>query len=146
MTKYPIPSFFFQVDLNGVQMSFQEVSGLEENAEVLEYRHGKSKSLVTQKRAGLIKSSTITLKRGVFHSETDLADMLKVLQNKQYQTGEAELPELAIKLLDEQKEVVLHWVITNPVPIKWSGPGLKSDSNEPAIESIEFAHEGLSLR
>ena len=143
--KFPVPAFFFEVDIDGAEVSFQEVSGLEENAEVLEYRHGNSQSLITQKRAGLIKSSTITLKRGIFHDEKDLMEMLKKLQDKKYQSGEAELPTLEIKLLDENKAAIVQWSILKPVPIKWSGPGLKSDSNEVAIESMEFAHQGIVI-
>jgi len=35
--------------------------------------------------------------------------------------------------------------VTNAFPIKVSGPDLKSDANEIAIESIELAHEGFEV-
>ena len=37
------------------------------------------------------------------------------------------------------------WTATNAFPVKIEGPGLKATGNEVAIESIEIAHEGLSI-
>ena len=37
------------------------------------------------------------------------------------------------------------WSLTNAFPMKITGTDLKSDSNEVAIETIEIAHEGLTV-
>ena len=37
------------------------------------------------------------------------------------------------------------WKAVNAFPVKVEGPGLKSTGNEVAMESIEVAHEGLSI-
>ncbi|MCB1124919.1 MAG: phage tail protein, partial [Verrucomicrobiae bacterium] len=40
---------------------------------------------------------------------------------------------------------VMVWKARNAFPVKIEGPGLKSTGNEVAIESLEIAHEGLSI-
>jgi phage tail-like protein len=39
----------------------------------------------------------------------------------------------------------MSWKVVNAFPVKVEGPGLKATGNEVAIESIELAHEGLSI-
>jgi phage tail-like protein len=53
--------------------------------------------------------------------------------------------DITVSLLDENHLPVVNWVIKNAFPVKVQGPTLKSDGNEVAIESIELAHEGLSV-
>jgi phage tail-like protein len=36
--------------------------------------------------------------------------------------------------------------VKNAFPIKIQSPDLKSDANEAAIESLEIAHEGLTIQ
>jgi len=38
------------------------------------------------------------------------------------------------------------WKAVNAFPIKVEGPALKASGNEVAIETIEIAHEGLTLQ
>ncbi len=37
------------------------------------------------------------------------------------------------------------WTLTNAWPIKVTSTDLKSDGNEVAVETIELAHEGLTI-
>jgi len=37
------------------------------------------------------------------------------------------------------------WSLTNAGPTKITGTDLKSDGNEVAVETIEIAHEGLTV-
>ncbi len=37
------------------------------------------------------------------------------------------------------------WKATNCFPVKMEGPSLKATGNEVAIETLELAHEGLSM-
>src|SRR6476659_8089864 len=62
---YPLPKFHFQVDWGGTRLGFTEVSGLEFETEVIEYREGSSKTYNKSKQPGLTKFSNVTLKRGV---------------------------------------------------------------------------------
>lgn len=144
-SSFPIAAFYFRVEFEnlGSAISFQEVTGLEESSEVLEYRDGLFPFLITQKRAGMMKSSTITMKRGIFEDRLELIDFLDQLQMNSYHPGGEELLNITVSLLDETGEPIMYWQIFNAFPIKVSGPTLKSDSTDAAIESIEFAHEGI---
>ena len=64
---WPLPKFYFSVDIGDMtDLPFQEVSGLEVETEMIEYRHGNSPSHSKIKMPGLLKYSDITLKKGVF--------------------------------------------------------------------------------
>ena len=70
--EYPIPKFHFQVEWgNEFRIGFTEVSGLDFETEVIEYREGNSKKYNKSKQPGLTKFSNITLKRGTFEGDFD---------------------------------------------------------------------------
>uniref|UniRef100_A0A486XPI5 Phage tail protein n=1 Tax=Rheinheimera sp. BAL341 TaxID=1708203 RepID=A0A486XPI5_9GAMM len=53
---------------------------------------------------------------------------------------------VTISLLDETgAAATMVWVLANAWPAKITGSNLDSDANEVAIESIEIAHEGISI-
>lgn len=142
---FPVAGFYFSVEIGGDMISFQEVSGLDMENEVLEYRHGNNPNFITQKRLGLAKSSTVTLKKGVFESDSRLADLSwdALYEKKFHSYGDP--TDLLIYLNNESGDPIASWAVYNAVPVKLSGPSLKSDSSEVAIESIEFAHDGLDV-
>lgn len=80
--EYPLPRFHFQVDWGGAKISFTEVTGLDMQVEVIEYRHSDSKDFNKIKMPGLRKSSNITLKRGKFESDFDYNDWLDAIANE----------------------------------------------------------------
>lgn len=141
---FPLPKFFFQVNINGLTIPFQEVSGLDQEAEFLEYRHGSAPEFVTSKRVGMVKTSNLTLKKGVFKGDNELHQIFEAIYNKDYYPGGDPIP-LEIDLLDEKGEILLRWKVQEAVPIKFTGTDLKSDANEIAVESIEFVHSGVKL-
>ena len=49
-----------------------------------------------------------------------------------------------IYLLDKQRIPVMWWDFKEAFPVKWTGPDLRADSGNVAIESVELAHRGLS--
>ena len=64
---WPMPKFYFSVDIgDDTDIAFQEVSGLDVESEVIEYRHGNSPNHSVIKMPGMMKFSDITLKKGVF--------------------------------------------------------------------------------
>ena len=92
------------------------------------------------KMPGLHKFSNITLKRGTFVGDTGFYDWLNTIT-----LNKAERRDIVIKLLDETHQPVFVWKAVNAFPIKVQASDLKADGNEVAIESMEIAHEGLSL-
>ena len=141
MANYPLPKFHFEVDWGGTKIGFTEVTGLDKQAEVIEYREGNSRTFSKIKMPGLQKYSNITLKRGTFQGQTDFYDWLKEVDN----LGNVIRRDITIKLLDEKHEPVFTWKALQAFPTKVQASDLKADGNEVAIETLELAHEGLSL-
>jgi phage tail-like protein len=77
MAEYPLPKFHFEIEWGGTKIGFTEVTGLDKQVEVIEYREGQSFSYTKEKYPGLQKYSNITMKRGTFAGNTDFYDWLK---------------------------------------------------------------------
>ena len=137
---WPIPKFYFQVKWDTEVMSFQEVSGLEVEAQPIEYRHGDSPEFSTISMPGLRKSGNVTMKKGVYKSDNKFWDWFNQIKMNTIKR----LP-VTISLLDEAGEPTMVWTLANAWPTKITGTDLKSDGNETAVESIEIAHEGLTI-
>ncbi|PHN06366.1 phage tail protein [Flavilitoribacter nigricans] len=145
---YPLPKFHFQVDWGGAKIGFTEVSGLDVETEVIEYRHGASAEYFKTKQPGMQKFSNITLKRGTFQSDNEFYDWWKQTYFLQEgnSTGSKFRRDITISLLNENHEPVVVWKIKNAWPIKIQSTDLKADGNEIAIESMELVHEGLTIQ
>ena len=140
MAEYPIPKFHFQVDWGGTKVGFSEVSGLDVETEVIEYRDGAMREYSKLKMPGMQKFSNITLKRGVFQKDNEFFEWWNSVK-----LNTIERRDVVISLLNEAHDPVLTWKIKNAWPVKVQGTDLKSDGNEVAIETLELAHEGLSM-
>lgn len=137
---WPMPKFYFQVKIADQEVAFQEVSGLDIEAQVIEYRHGNSPEFSTIKMPGIQKTSNVTLKRGVFKSDKVLWDWFaKIKMNT------VERKAVVINLLDEGGAPAMTWTLKNAWPTKVTGTDFKSDGNEVAVETLEIAHEGIDL-
>jgi len=73
---WPISKFYFRVDFgNGLgNASFQEVSGLDIESQVIEYRDGDSKEFSTIKMPGIVNYGSVTLKKGVLANDNKFFD------------------------------------------------------------------------
>jgi len=135
---YPLPVFHFIVNWGGTQVGFSEVSGLNIESQVIEYRDGASPEYSSRKMPGLRKYANITLKRGIMKGDNEFYQWLNTTK-----LNTVERRDLIISLLNENHEPVMSWKVVNAFPVKVEGPGLKATGNEVAIESIELAHEGV---
>lgn len=139
-TVWPLPKFYFQVKWDSEVMSFQEVSGLDIEAQPIEYRHGDSPEFSTISMPGIKKSSNVTMKKGVFKSDNKFWDWFK-----QIKMNTVKRVSVTISLLDETGAPTMVWTLANAWPTKITGTDLKADGNEVAIETIEIAHEGITI-
>lgn len=145
---YPLPKFHFQVEWGGTKIGFTEVSGLDVETEMIEYRHGASPDYHKTRQPGLTKYSNITLKRGTFQTDNEFYNWWKetVKFQEANDTGSIYRRDITISLLDETHSPVVVWKIKNAWPIKVQSTDLKADGNEVAIETIELVHEGLVIQ
>lgn len=138
---YPLVKFHFSVDWAGTNIGFTEVSGLDVETELIEYRQGASPEYSKIKMPGMQKYSNITLKRGSFKNDNEFFQWWNTVK-----LNTIERRDITIKLLNEEHEPVIVWKVKNAFPIKIQSTDLKGDGNETAIESMEVAHEGLSIQ
>ena len=89
---------------------------------------------------GIKKYSNITMKKGVFAKDNKFWGWFN-----QIKMNTIKRIPITISLLDEEGAPTMVWKLTNAWPTKISGTDLKSDGNEVAVESIEIAHEGLTI-
>jgi phage tail-like protein len=141
MANYPLPKFHFQVDWGEGVLGFTEISGLDVETEVIEYRDGYSREYVKTKMPGMQKFSNITLKRGTFQGKNDFYNWWNTVA-----LNTVVRRDVTISLLNENHEPVVVWKVKNAWPVKVQSTDLKADGNEVAIESIELAHEGLTIQ
>lgn len=141
MAEYPLPKFHFQVEWGGTKLSFTEVTGMDMETEIIEYRHSDSKNFSKIKMPGMQKFSNITLKRGVFQGDYNFYDWVESISNERVGNRR----DVVVSMMNEKHEPVAVWKAVNCFPVKISASELKSDANEVAIETLEVAHEGLSL-
>lgn len=140
MANYPLPKFHFLVNWGGTNLGFSEVSGLNIENKVIEYRDGVSPEYNKIKMPGMREFNNITLKRGVFKGDNDFYKWLNTIS-----LNTVERRDLSISLLNEKHEPVVVWKVKNAFPVKVQSTDLKADGNEVAIETLELAHEGLTI-
>jgi phage tail-like protein len=99
---WPIPKFYFSVKIGNLVSSFQEVSGLDTEAQIIEYRHSNSPIFSNQKMPGLVKFGNITPKKGMFKDGKAFSDFYikEKIDNVVRQT-------VVITLLDEDNNVTM---------------------------------------
>ena len=140
MANYPLPKFHFRVEWGGSKIGFTEVTGLNIENEMIDYRDGSSPEYHKIKMPGLQKFGNITLKRGMFNGDNEFFQWLNTVS-----LSKVERRDVSIALLNEKHEPVYIWRVKNAFPVKVVAPDLKSDANEVAVETIEIAHEGLII-
>ena len=137
---WPLPKFYFEVKVDGLTAAFQEVSGLDADVDVGEYRHGNSKGFSKIKMPGLKKYSDVTLKKG--HFTKDISFFTWFAKNN---LNTIERKTVVISLLNESGGVEIVWTLTNAFPKQVKGTELNSGSSDPAIETLVLVHEGLTV-
>lgn len=140
MNKYPLLTCHFNVEWGGSRTSFTEVTGLSVQYDVVEYRDGASPEASTIKMPGLAKYGNITLKRGIIKGDNEFFQWMNTVKFNQ-----AERRDLTISLLDETHTPVMVWKVKNAWPVKLESPLLNAQASEAAMESLELAHEGISI-
>lgn len=142
----PYSAFNFLVDLEPgqgteVQAGFSDVSGLNAEVTVAEYRAGNHATHYVRKVPGLAKAGDVTLKRGIIGAQ-NLYDWLelcrtgKVLQAKR---------DIVVKLQSEDRsETVVSWKLRGAMPIKWTGPTLAAKGGtDVAMEELVLSVETI---
>ncbi|MBV7530232.1 phage tail protein [Chitinophaga sp. sic0106] len=140
MAQYPLSKFHFQVEWGGARLGFTEVTGLNVETQVIEYREGISPEYHKIKMPGMQKFDNVTLKRGLFKADNEFFQWWNTVA-----LNTITRRDIIVSLMNEKHEPVMVWKIKNAWPVKVNSTDLKADGNEVAVESIELAHEGLVM-
>lgn len=136
---YAAHSFSIELEVEGlVEAIFTEVSGLQGEIEEFTYTEGGVNDMVHHFPVR-VKFPHLVLKRGL----TESGGLWKWYQKTM--TGDIERKNVTIFLHGPDGETVHQWNFQNTFPVKWTGPELKADGNAVAIESLEIAHEGMTI-
>jgi phage tail-like protein len=136
-----MPAFYFSVDIGDQKgVIFQEVSGLATETQIIEYRAGDSTSFSTVKMPGIQKFGNVTLKKGVFAKTTQLWNWYSQIKMNTI----VRVP-VVIRLMDESGKPTMTWTLQNAWPTKIAGTDLEADADKVCVETLEIAHEGLTI-
>ena len=137
--KDPYMAFNFTVEIEGITVGgFSEVSGLQVETEVEDYREGGLNAYLHKLPGPTRYPANLTLKHGLMDLDTlwqwhaEITEGVVVRRNG------------TIYLLDHQQFPVMWWHFTKAYPVKWTGPDLQAGSNAVAVESLELVHCGLT--
>ena len=133
------PSSYFHVKIDNMSVAFKEVSGLQIETEVFEYREGGVNDQI-HRFPGPSKSGNVVLKRGIVATQDFLKWYEKIVNgNIEYQHADIGLYQIG------NDSPIIIWRLTDAWPCKWSGPNFVAGDNVVAIETLELAHAGLTL-
>lgn len=139
---WPLPKFYFSVRVgDDMDIRFSEVTGLEETAQAIEYRHGDSKVFKPIKMPGLRKVGNVTMRKGVFANDQKFWQWFSEIRMNTISRR-----TVVINLLDESGAPKMVWTLHNAWPTKITGADLKSESNEAAVETLELAFESMEVQ
>lgn len=127
---------------------FMEASGLKTSAEVFEIKEGGLNGR-THKRVGQSKWENITL-RYASSASNELVDWRnKYLLDKHFTDGLRTDPKTstgAIVLHDAAGKPIRRYEFEGAWPVSWEGPSLSSGGSDLALETLEIAHNGLTIK
>jgi phage tail-like protein len=141
----PYPGHNFHLLVNGVtdegdavSCAFTEISGLETEIHVIEYRAGNMDTTVT-KHPGLRSQTNLVCKKG----STGHHQFWDWIQSAM--DGDVQRRDGAVILRDENQQDVMRWNFSRAWPSKYSGPSFNATNNEIAMETLEICLEDLRL-
>ena len=137
-----LKGYNFRVDFDGVAIYANEVSGIDAEFDVAEYRAGDDVLFTVRKYPGIAKYGNITIKQCVIAGEMGFYNTVgEYLEGIGDHTSDKK--NITISLLDDGGAEAAVWTLTNAWVTKYTGPDMNSTSSDISVETIEIAHEGL---
>lgn len=134
----PYLAFNFLVEIHGLVVGgFREVSGLQVEVEIEDYREGGQNRYVHRLAGATRYPNNLVLKRGLMDARTLWDWQRKVT------LGQIERKNGSIILLDSAGAEVWRWNFVDAYPLRWIGPELRSTGSDVALETLELVHCGL---
>ena len=132
----PFAKYRFSVEWGGTRLGFTEVTGLEMETEVIEYREGIDAEISKRQLPGMRKYSKTTMKRGIVEGDNEFHEWW-------LQVNSGDRRDVQVTLLDELGDPVFRWILSNAFVNKLTSTDLKADGNEIAIETVEVTSDSI---
>ena len=140
----PYGNFRFSViDESGkIVGGFSDVSGLNAEVTIAEYRAGSDKQNHVIKVPGVHKFENVTLKRGIVDSESFWEWM-----NEVWTQGPQTKRVIRVVMQSESTQDVQQWKLSGAVPTKYTGPTLAAaGGTEVAMEEWQLAYDVMEFK
>ena len=144
---FPVPAFYYTVNLYGKDLACQEVSGLGVEQQLKDIsegsRHGSRGKKETKfneitLKLPILNDDKLKSKRSAFfkdYKENDAKNLYKIMKTN-----------LTITLMNEKDKVVFMITLTDTFPTKWNIENLNSMENKILMESITFSVKKLRMQ
>ncbi|NUT54263.1 MAG: phage tail protein [Saccharothrix sp.] len=130
-------SVFFRLSIAGNDLgAFHTCDGMGAQMEVEQFAEGGNNGFTWQ-LPSRITWSNITMTRPV------TADTAKVVKWLNEVIKKVERKDGEIVALAPDGSRIAGWQVQGIVPVRWQGPSFDPASSQPAVETLEFAHEGI---
>ncbi len=129
-----LPAHNFKLEIDGVIVGgFKEISGLETEVEIIEYKDGDNPT--TRKRPGKVKYKNIIMKRGQISDDSITKWFKNVIE------GKTERKSGSIIVLDREGKEIMRHNFFEAWPCRHKMPDHNSQSDTHIVEEIEFVVE-----
>ncbi|MCE9670510.1 phage tail protein [Myxococcus stipitatus] len=137
----PYGAFNFEISFGGDSFGgFSDVSGLNTEFTMAEYREGTDPKNHVRKVPGIYKTGDVTLKRGLIASRV-IWEWIEAVRATGV-TGRKEF--VLITLMDETRTPVQSWKLFNVTPMKYTGPTLAAKGGgDVAMEELVLSAEDV---
>lgn len=140
---HPPTGFHFLVRFEGLQtkypgipdVGFQEVSGMNADIGVEEYREG-GENRFAHRLPQPVSYPNLVLKRGML-----VGSQLMQWFKKSVEGFTFEAHDITVILLNPEHAPLQAWNFINAWPVKWSVEGFNAEENKIMIENIEFSYQ-----
>ncbi|MBR1629778.1 MAG: phage tail protein [Lachnospiraceae bacterium] len=151
---YPLTKMNFKVSVNQIDgaAAFNQVTGLDAQVDVIEFRQGNAASLAPVKLPGLVKHGNVTLRFG-YTLDSQFKTWIQECVSER--RGQMPRNDVQIELVDinggapQTVSTVVTgtrvWLLTNAWVTHYTGPELDASNSDVAIESVELAFEEMVI-
>jgi len=136
----PFLAFNFVVEVQSLVLGgFSDVTGLQKEIEVQDYREGGVNDYIHKLSGPARYPSNLVLKRGL--TDIDLWNW-----HEDVTRGVITRRNGSIVLLNAAGDERWRWDFFGAYPVRWTGPELRAGTAAVAVEALELVHRGLSAR
>lgn len=143
MVEYPHLTCYWRVYFQNINISANEVSGLNEKIELMPYRNGNDSEKFNQIKKPNPQNSTLTIKWGIFTGGKNGAHIFQLWRDVRSYYNDWNSIDILVTLQDENDNEVLYWVCRNCIPVNYKGPTLNADKSEIAMQTLELSVESI---